>query len=88
MTHRIPSMLVSLVYSVFGVSFTFAGTTYPADLEGRAQIRDWLAGPGGQLLKEGKIKPNPVKVLPGGLDGIPDGFEYMKAGKNSAEKLG
>ncbi|KAI0796243.1 GroES-like protein [Irpex lacteus] len=78
----------SLLYSAFGADYTYPnGMTVTSPPEDRAQIRDWLAGPGAQILKEGKIKPNPVKVLPGGLEGIPEGFEYMKAGKNSAEKL-
>ena len=81
-------MKASLLYTAFGVPFAFPnGASFPAMPEDQALIRDWLTGPGEQLLKEGRIKPNPVKVLPGGLEGIPAGFEYMKAGKNSAEKL-
>lgn len=79
--------LVSVLYTAFGVPFTFDGTTYPAPPEDRKQISDWLVGPGEQLVRDGRIKPNPVNVLPGGLEGIPEGFQYMKAGKNSAEKL-
>ncbi|KAJ1563347.1 hypothetical protein HK405_002390, partial [Cladochytrium tenue] len=33
------------------------------------------------LLAEGKIRPNPVKIIPGGLAGVQEGFELMKAGK-------
>jgi hypothetical protein len=33
------------------------------------------------------LKPNPITDMPGGLDGIPDGFELMKSGKVSASKL-
>jgi hypothetical protein len=39
------------------------------------------------LVKEGKLKPMPVKLREGGLDGINDGLDYMVAGKVSAEKL-
>ncbi|KAI0796242.1 GroES-like protein [Irpex lacteus] len=78
---------VSVLYTTFGVPFTFDGTTYPVPPEDRKQISHWLVGPGEQLVRDGRIKPNPVKVLPGGLEGIPEWFQYMKAGKNSAEKL-
>ena len=39
------------------------------------------------FVKEGLIKPNPVKYWPGGLDAIKDGLEFMKEGKVSAEKI-
>ncbi|KAI0692545.1 zinc-binding oxidoreductase ToxD [Cytidiella melzeri] len=78
---------ISLLYSAFGSPYPFGGQTLPAAPEDRIQVRDWLTGPWIQLVKDGVIKPNPVKLMPGGLAGIPEGFEYMKAGKNSAEKL-
>lgn len=39
------------------------------------------------MLSSGKIKPNRITVLDGGLDGILAGFERQQAGKVSAEKL-
>ncbi|KAA1476154.1 GroES-like protein [Dentipellis sp. KUC8613] len=44
-----------------------------------ANAADWF--------KEGRLKPNPVTVRPGGLSGIPAGLEFMKAGKVSGTKL-
>ncbi|KAA1476158.1 GroES-like protein [Dentipellis sp. KUC8613] len=38
-------------------------------------------------LVEGRLKPSPVVVRPGGLSGIQAGFEFMKAGKVSGVKL-
>ncbi|KAA1476127.1 NAD(P)-binding protein [Dentipellis sp. KUC8613] len=38
-------------------------------------------------LQEGRLKPNPVTVRPGGLSGIQDGLDFMKAGKVSGSKL-
>ncbi|KAN0097220.1 GroES (chaperonin 10)-like protein [Tylopilus felleus] len=38
-------------------------------------------------LAEEKIKPNPVQVLPGGLNGILDGLKKLEAGDVSAKKL-
>ena len=76
-----------MLYTAGGKGFKIGEWDSPAQPEDRKQVRDWLAGPWVQMVKDGLIKPNPVKVLPGGLEGIPAGFEYMKAGKNSAEKL-
>ena len=39
-----------------------------------------------RLLKEKKIQHQKVKVM-GGLEKVPEGFAYMKEGKNSAEKI-
>ncbi|KAF8554453.1 GroES-like protein [Imleria badia] len=41
----------------------------------------------GKWLQDGLIKPNNLEVLPGGLNGISDGLERMKAGKVSGKKL-
>ncbi|KAJ7158252.1 chaperonin 10-like protein [Mycena crocata] len=39
-----------------------------------------------RLVAEKKIQPQRLKVM-GGLENVPEGFAYMKAGKNSAEKI-
>lgn len=39
------------------------------------------------LAKEGAIKPLPIKLWEGGLTAIPDGLQYMREGKVSAEKI-
>ncbi|KIY63389.1 GroES-like protein [Cylindrobasidium torrendii FP15055 ss-10] len=40
-----------------------------------------------KLLEEGIIKPNRFEVLPGGLRGVADGLERLRAGKVSGVKL-
>jgi len=40
-----------------------------------------------EWINEGKIKPNRVEVLPGGLDGVVGGLERLKANKVSGVKL-
>ncbi|KAH8099834.1 GroES-like protein [Cristinia sonorae] len=40
-----------------------------------------------ELVKSGALKPNPTKLINGGLAGIPEGFEYMLSGKVSGEKV-
>lgn len=41
----------------------------------------------GRLLEQGKFKPHPVEVLPGGLEGIVAGIQALYEGKVSAKKL-
>ncbi len=40
-----------------------------------------------RLVEQGRLKPNLLKVWEGGLAAIPDGLQYMKEGKLSAEKI-
>lgn len=40
-----------------------------------------------QLLRTGKLVPNPVKVIPGGLNGVKEGLRLSQANKVSGEKL-
>ncbi|KAH6998701.1 chaperonin 10-like protein [Ilyonectria sp. MPI-CAGE-AT-0026] len=39
------------------------------------------------MIEEGKIRPNNVKILPGGLSAIPAGFQEHRDGKISATKV-
>lgn len=40
-----------------------------------------------QLVKDGVVKPPAIKLWEGGLEVIPDGLQYMREGKVSAEKI-
>ncbi|KAI0059165.1 dehydrogenase [Artomyces pyxidatus] len=40
-----------------------------------------------KILATGKVKPNPLLILPKGLASVPEGFQYMLDGKVSAQKL-
>lgn len=40
-----------------------------------------------QLVKDGVVKPPAIKLWQGGLEAIPDGLQYMREGKVSAEKI-
>ena len=54
--------------------------------EDRAHMAAFLKK-GPQLVKEGSVKPLPIKLWEGGLEAIPDGLQYMREGKVSAEKI-
>ena len=40
-----------------------------------------------KLVLDGALKPLPVKVWDGGLAAVPDGLQYLREGKVSAEKI-
>jgi len=74
------------VFSVYGEEAQFGTRTLPAVPEDRAfglefypTLEKWL--------EEGKIKPNKVTVVPGGLAGVTEGFRRMREKEVSGEKL-
>ena len=40
-----------------------------------------------QLVKDGLVKPFPIKLWEGGFAAVPEGLQYMREGKVSAEKI-
>ncbi|KAJ7148635.1 putative zinc-binding oxidoreductase ToxD [Mycena crocata] len=74
-----------IVGTLLGKEFTIAGIHFPAsqsDYEFSFHSYKILE----RLLAEKKIQPQRLKVM-GGLENVTEGFEYMKAGRNSAEKI-
>jgi NADPH:quinone reductase-like Zn-dependent oxidoreductase len=75
------------VFSCYGEEQKFGARILPAVPEDRAfaekffpKLEEWL--------KEGnKIKPNKITVVPGGLEGVKEGFRRMREGEVSGEKL-
>jgi len=78
---------VSLLYTIWGHTWKMMGKTYSSDPSDSTQMADFLREKLPGLLKEKKLKPNPIKVWEGGLEKIEEGFKYMIAGKVSGEKL-
>jgi hypothetical protein len=50
-------------------------------------VENWFQTVAEPLLAAGKIKPHPVKVMPGGLNGVTAGWDLYRQGKISGEKL-
>ncbi|KAH8103402.1 GroES-like protein [Cristinia sonorae] len=72
----------SLIYTAHGRAFG----KYPPQPEDKEHMAHFLRKfP--ELVKSGNLKPNPTRLVKGGLEGIPEGFEYMIAGKVSGEKI-
>ncbi|KAJ7841308.1 zinc-binding oxidoreductase ToxD [Mycena olivaceomarginata] len=74
-----------LVYTLLGKAFEFP-RPYAANPEhyafGKASAQLFT-----QLLREGKLKTTPLKLVPNGLTDVGEWLEYMKQGKVSAEKI-
>ena len=50
-------------------------------------MQGWWSATAEPAVKEGKIRPLRVKVMPGGLAGVKDGWKYMEEGNVSGVKL-
>ena len=91
-----PFHSVTLVYTALGRAFDYLSlgssgkpepVHYPASKEDREQLVEvYKKLP--KWVEDGVVKPHPrTKVWPGGLNGIQEGLQYMREGKNSAEKI-
>ncbi|KAH9938113.1 chaperonin 10-like protein [Fomitopsis serialis] len=59
---------------------------WPASPEDHAHMAQFLSKTP-ELVASGKVQPNPVKLLEGGLNAVSEGLQYLRDGKNSGEKL-
>ncbi|CCM05588.1 uncharacterized protein FIBRA_07816 [Fibroporia radiculosa] len=77
----------TLIYTALGRTFSLGpNSLYTASSEDRNHMAAFLKKIP-TLVKEGKILPNRIRLWEGGLDGIPEGLQYMREGKVSAEKI-
>lgn len=77
---------MTMAYDLFGVKYALGPMKFdaaPQETEFGAKFWEMSAG----FLKDGKIKVHPIQVNKGGLNGILEGFELMKADKVSGQKL-
>ena len=66
--------------------FELFGTEYPVVAEDRAHAASFVKRLS-VLLKSGQLKPNPIRVVPGGLEGVAAGMKVMEEGKVSGIKI-
>ncbi|GAA5957629.1 hypothetical protein JCM21900_000773 [Sporobolomyces salmonicolor] len=77
----------TLVYTVLGKPFKMGPTEFPEMAEDKKQIEEWLAGPMPELMGSGKLKSNPLLRREGALEKVNEGMDFVKEGKNHAQKL-
>ena len=78
------SMVVA--YTSFGKFFSKFGRDWPAQPE-NYEFGSKFFELAEALLAEGKLKPHPVRIGKGGIEGIIGGLATLKAGNVSGEKL-
>ncbi|KAI0723729.1 GroES-like protein [Cerioporus squamosus] len=76
----------TLLYSVNGRPFSLGPMQFPAQPQDRAHMVAFLKQLP-QLVRDGAVKPIPVKLWEGGLEEVLSGLQYMREGKVSAEKI-
>jgi NADPH:quinone reductase-like Zn-dependent oxidoreductase len=74
------------VFRITGKAFNFGSEQIVTRPEEKTWYEDFCTDLLSPLNLEGKLKPNPIKVM-GGLESVSEGFKYMEAGKVSAEKV-
>ena len=78
--------LGTLIYTSLGKPLLYRGTPFPASTEDRGHMAQFLKKVP-ELVKSGQIKPNPTKLVDGGIEGINAGLKLMMDGKHSGEKI-
>ncbi len=75
-----------LLYSVFGRAFSIGPFHIPAAPEDRVHMAAFIKKLP-QWILDGALKPIPVRVWEGGLEGVLGGLQYIREGKASGEKI-
>ena len=75
----------TLIYTSLGHAFAL-GTFYAPSDSDRAHMAAFLLKVPG-FVQRGEVSPNPVKVWPGGLEGVEGGLQWMREGRVSGVKV-
>ena len=75
-----------IVYTSLGRAFNLGEKHIPAIEADVTHMAAFLAKLP-QLVKDGLVKPLPIKLWEGGFAAVSDGLQYMREGKVSAEKI-
>jgi len=76
-----------LMYTIFGKETNIFGIPLEAKPEDKQFAEKFYKLLTDVLLPKGLVKPNKVVKIPGGLNGVEDGFQRMMENKVTAEKL-
>jgi hypothetical protein len=75
-----------LGYDISGEDYIFEGEKFKANPDALAYAVAFFPV-AERLWAEGKVKPHPQKLGPGGLGGVLEGLQILREGKYSGEKL-
>lgn len=76
-----------LMYTIFGREMNFFGNVFQAKPEDKEFAQKFYKLLSDVILPQGLLKPNKVTKIPGGLNGVEEGFKRMMENKVTAEKL-
>ncbi|KAJ5722225.1 hypothetical protein N7488_000260 [Penicillium malachiteum] len=77
---------ITVGYTILGEEFSHSDIPFPAIPEDAAFAKEWISE-AEKFLASGKIKGHPVKLMPHGFKGIPEGLDELRDGNVSGEKL-
>lgn len=89
-SNEIPSNVTQrsvMMYTIFGKKMHVFGQDYEAVPADKAFAEKFYSQLTDILLPEGRLKPNKATKVPGGLNGVEEGFQRMMENKIAAEKL-
>jgi len=76
----------TFAYTCFGYEMEIRGKKIPAlPAQHDLGVKFWKITQ--ELVESGALKPPRIRIIPGGLHGIPSAYEQLRNGKVSAEKL-
>lgn len=76
-----------MMYTIFGVKRSVFGQEYDVRPQDKAFAEKFYQLLTTCLLPKGLLKPNRATIIPGGLNGVEEGFKRMMDNKVAAEKL-
>ncbi|EIW55702.1 oxidoreductase [Trametes versicolor FP-101664 SS1] len=76
----------TLVHTGLGLAIDMPGARFPASPEDTAEMVTFAATVP-RLVEQGRLRPNPIRRLAGGLAAIPEGLKLLEEGKVSGEKI-
>ena len=76
-----------MMYTIFGRAMHVFGQDHEAKPQDKAFAAKFYSLLSDVLLPQGQVKPNKATKIPGGLNGVEEGFKKMMDNKIAAEKL-
>ncbi|KAI2621842.1 putative zinc-binding dehydrogenase family oxidoreductase [Hypoxylon sp. NC1633] len=76
-----------MAYEIFGRKIQLSGGYYREASQAKHNAALGWYSTVQRLLNQGKLRSHPIKVLPGGLDAIPEGLRMLRTGDISGQKL-
>lgn len=74
------------MHTGLGLAIDMPGASFPASPGDTAEMVAFAASVT-RLVEQGRLRPNPIRRLEGGLAAIPEGLKLLEEGNVSGEKI-